>query len=572
MNGITENKLITKRKAWVEEYYAEHKKQQKENLAFYELVYDANIPTKLGYEQKTPSTARDWVDFGIMHYTLDNPKDVVKALNSSETAKEQAIMIERFNNYWLARVIQEIKDNAKMLLWGGESFLELQVYDTYYGASTTKMKKDELEEFEAKRASFFPLKALNRNPINVYPSPVGRGFWHPEVIEYFPMTVVEAEELCARNKWKWSAEGKKSTDVVKYTSYYSDSERCFLIEDKPILPSAVQPNYLGFCPYVHIPSGYGTSHHEGKPEYMYRSIFHGKKDMIKLQTRLLSQLDAILAKWAWPWWELKGDLEIIKGLYGEQGQAFAPNPMGAQVSSKDFDIIDHQGQQPPQALFAHLGMVTAMAECPPVLGGQRPSGIYSGYGEVALLTTAKPLYKNPFKNLEDGLAVLMGMGARVMENVLKYKITLNPGEELNPAKIKGYYDNSVHLLAEPPEAADMRKTLGANLWKQGVISDLYNKVHYQDMSMEEALKEQDEQLAEKIINDPRILAVVGLDAMKRLGMEQAPEIEQALGGGTPAGGETPTGAASVPRYQRMSPGVEGGTLPQEGEIGQIGLE
>lgn len=570
---ITLKDLIDKRTAWVDEFYATLKKEQKENLEFYELVYDANIPTNLGYEQKTPSTARDWVDFGIMHYTLDNPKDVVKALSSSTTAKEQATMIEKFNNYWLARIILEIKENAKMLLWGGESFLKLQVYDTYYGEGTAKMGEDELAEFEAKRASFFPLGVQNRNPINVFPSPAGRGFWHPEVIEYFPMTVAEAQELCDRNKWEWDASGKKSTDPVKYTSYYSDTERCILIEDKPVLPSDVQPNYLGFCPYVHIPSGYGTSHYEGKPEYMYRSIFHGKKDMIKLQTRLLSQLDAILGRFAWPWVELAGDEEKIAQYYGKHGKGFVMNPNEVQTTPEGVTLTLHQGEQPPQPLFAHLGGVSAMAEVPPILGGQRPPGIYSGYGEVALLTTAKPLYKNPFKNLEDGLAVLMGMGARVMENVLKYKITLNPGEELNPAKIKGYYDNSVHLLAEPPEAADMRKTLGANLWKQGVISDLYNKVHYQDMSMEEALKEQDEQLAEKILNDPRILEMVGVDAMKRLGMEQAPEVEQALGGAAGAmGGGTPTGAASVPRYQRMAPGVEGGTLPQEGEIGQIGLE
>lgn len=574
---ITADKLKTKRKEWTE-HYETLKTQQKENFSFYELSYDANIPTGLGYEQKTPSTARDWVDFGIMHYTLDKPQDVVKPRNSSDSAREQATMLEAFYNYWLGRIILEIKGNAKKQLWGGECFFKIVVDDTYFGVKTSKMGEDELKEFQEKRSTVFPLRIECPNPINVFPSPAGRGFWHPEYIEYYEMTVAQAEELCDRNKWSWKHGDKKSTSTVKYTVYYSDSERCVLLDDDAIIPDdkegitkdGIQPNWLRFTPYVHIPSGLGTESYEGKSEYKYRSIFHGKKDMIKLQTRLLSQIDAICKRYAWPRIELKGDLEIIKKLYGAQGQGFDPNPTRVQVSSPEFDILYHQGEQVPQALFTYAAAISSMAEPPPVLGGQRPPGIYSGYGEVALLTTAKPIYKDPFKNMEDGLSVLMGMGARVMENVLKYKINIGD-KELDPSKIKGYYENEVHLLAEPPEAADMRKTLGANLFKQGVISDLYNKVHYQDMTMEQALKEQDQQFVEKIMNDPNLLMQMAMLAMKRLGMELSPEILQAMqgGGAGVAGTTTPTGAESVPQYQRMMSGMEASPLPQENEIRQV---
>ena len=569
--SITADKLTTKRTQW-DEHYSTLKTQQKENFKFYELDYDANIPTGLGYEQKTPSTARDWVDFGIMHYTLDKPQDVVRPRNASDSAREQATMLEAFYNYWLGRIILEIKGNAKKQLWGGECFFKLIVDDTYFGEPTSKMKKGELDEFQEKRSSAFPLRIECPNPINVFPSPAGRGFWHPEYIEYYEMTVAQAEELCDRNKWSWTnTKGLKSTATVKYTVYYSDSERCILIDDDPMLKGGVQPNWLRFTPYVHVPSGLGTESYEGKPEYKYRSIFHGKKDMIKLQTRVLSQGDAINARWSWPIPKASGDVEVIKATYGKDGKGFSINPNELLVEPQGVTIDFIQGQQPPPAFYQHLALISALAEPPPVLGGQRPPGIYSGYGEVALLTTAKPIYKDPFKNMEDGLSVLMGMGARVMENVLKYEINIGD-KELDPSKIKGYYENTVHLLAEPPEAADMRKTLGANLFKQGVISDLYNKVHYQDMTMEQALEEQDEQLAEKILNDPRILEMIGIDAMKRLGMEQATEIEEALKGSEGTATGIATGARSVPRYQRLGGGVEGGPLPQESEIGQIGLE
>ena len=572
MEHITVDKLIEKRKEW-EDYRQTLKSQQKENFSFYELSYDANIPTNLGYEQKTPSTARDWVDVGIMNYTLDKPQCIVRPRNESDIARNQATMLEHFYNYWLNRMILEIKENAKKLLIMGECFFKLAVDDTYYGIKTTDMTSEELEEFQEKRSSLFPLRVECPNPINVTPSPAIRGFWHPEYIEYYEMTVAQAEELCDRNEWStsWKA-GKKSTQTVKYTVYYSDKDRCVLIDDIPILPRKVEPNWLGFTPYVHIPSGYGVDSYEGKPEYKYRSIFHGKKDMIKLETRVLSQGDAINARWAWPIVKVGGDEKKIEHYYGRKGKSFSISPNEVLVQPDGVTIELIQGQQPPPAFFQHMALVSSMAQPPPVFTGQA-RGVYSGYGEVVRMANAKPIYKDPFKSLEDGLSVLMGMGARVMENILKYKINVGV-KDLEPSKIKGYYENSVQLLAEPPEAADMRKTLGVNLFVNKVISDLYNKIHYQNMTLEEALEDQAQQLADKAQENPQILSILILDAMKRLGMEQAPEVLQALQGQTiPAmsSAAIPTGAQSVPQYQRMGQGLETGPFPQEQNIGQVPL-
>jgi len=573
---ITVEDIIIKREAWIEHYQSLHK-IQKEDDDYYELVYDAGIPKKLGYAQMTPSTARDWVDFGIMHYTLDNPKVIVPPRNTSDVAKDQAIQIERFENYWINRMIFEIKDNAKQLLKYGESFFKLAVDDTFYGEGTTKLKGDELEEFEEKRASLFPLIVTCPNPINVYCSPAHRGLIPKEVIEFYEMTVSEAEDVCERNGWKWSPEGKKSTDTVKWTSYCSAKSRCFLIENEPILTPAVQVNWLGFCPYVHIPSGLGSSSYAGKPEYQYRSIIHSKKGMIRMQTRNLSQIDAINSKWAWTWIELKGDMELIAKLYGEKGAGFDMSPLEAHAVPSEIEVIIHQGESPPPALYQHAAMLSALAEPPPILGGNRSPGTYSGYGNVVQLSTAKPRYKDAFKNFEDGLSVLMGMGARVVEHILKYKIATYEGEYINPAVIKGHYDNEVHLLAEPPEAADMRKSLGNNLWNsgQGSISLKRCLIMYHDMTNEEADEEIAQKLAETGIFDPAISMEVAIDAAERLGAEKAKELLLSRKAGTAGGiGGVPgtTGAASVTRLQRGMPGMEQAEFPQEAETGQVSLE
>ena len=575
MAEITVAEVIKKRTAWEEHYQALHT-IQKEDDDYYELVYDAGIPKKLGYAQMTPSTARDWVDFGIMHYTLDNPKVIVPPRNTSDTAKDQAIQIERFENYWINRMIFEIKDNAKQLLKYGESFFKLVVDDTFYGVQTTKMKTAELEAFEEKRASLFPLIVTCPNPINVLCSPAHRGLIPKEVIEYYEMTVSEAEDLCERNNWeKIALEGKKSTDMVKWTSYYSAVSRCFLIENEAVLTPAVQINYLGFPPYVHIPSGLGSSSYAGKPEYKYRSILHSKKSAIKMQTRNLSQIDAINSKWAWAWVELKGDMELITKLYGEKGAGFDMSPLEAHAVPPEIEVKIHQGESPPLALYQYSGTLASLAEPPPILGGNRSPGTYSGYGNVVQLSTAKPRYKDAFKNFEDGLSVLMGMGARVVETVLKHKIATYEGEHINPAVIKGHYDNEVHLLAEPPEAADMRKSLGNNLWNggQGSISLKTALVHYHDMTNEEADEEIAQKLAETGIFNPAISTEVAIDAAERLGMEKSKQLLEGQKSGAPAPGVPGgTGAESVTRLQRGTPEMGQSQFPQEAEVAGVPIE
>lgn len=571
---ITAEEVIKKRTAWEEHYQALHK-IQKEDDDYYELVYDAGIPKKLG-PQMTPSTARDWVDFGIMHYTLDNPKVIVPPRNTSDAAEDQAMAIESFDNYWINRMIFEIKDNAKQLLKYGESFFRLTVDDAFYGESP-KSKEMEEEEFEEKRASLFPLIVTCPNPINVFCSPAHRGLIPKEVIEYYEITVSEAEDLCERNGWdKKALEGKESTAMVKWTSYYSAKSRCFLLENEPVLTPAVQPNYLMFCPYVHIPSGLGSSSYAGKPEYLYRSILHSKKGAIKMQTRNLSQIDAINSKWAWTWVELKGDMELIEKLYGDKGAGFDMSPLEAHAVPPEIEVKIHQGESPPQALYQYSGMLATLAEPPPILGGNRSPGTYSGYGNVVQLSTAKPRYKDAFKNFEDGLSVLMGMGARVIETVLKYKIATYEGEYMNPAVIKGHYDNEVHLLAEPPEAADMRKSLGNNLWNsgQGSISLKRCLIMYHDMTNEEADEEIAQKLAETGIFDPAISMEVAIDAAERLGMEKSKQLLESRKGGAGGVQGVPgaTGAESVTRLERGGAGMEQAQFPQELETGQISIE
>ena len=73
--GITEEEIRAKLKAR-ESYYTQLHADQKEIDSFYELDFAAGVPDS--YPTRMPPTARKWVDAGVNHFTLDNPKARVR--------------------------------------------------------------------------------------------------------------------------------------------------------------------------------------------------------------------------------------------------------------------------------------------------------------------------------------------------------------------------------------------------------------------------------------------------------------------------------------------------------------
>lgn len=511
---------IKKRFKSYDKFYDQLHQDQRELDNYYELVFDAKVPPQ--YPTRMPSSARDWIDVGIRHFTLDNPKSKVFQRNDSESARAQVAVLETFYNFWLRKDIARIKDAAKKLLIRGEAFLKVNMDDTYFG--------NDSEE----RLFYFPLFMTVPDPINVYASPAQNGGVPADVIESFDITAAEAEAMCDRNGWKWST--KKPADKnVKWFSYYSPEWRCFLLDDEPVLTPEVQPNLLEFCPYVHIGSGAGQSNYEGKPEYMYRSLIWGKRDMLKLEVRTLSALDAINSRYAWPRHMASlsdtAAMDELKKLY--PGGVVPTNPDEWWYEIKErAEIKILQGEQPPSGLFQEYAFLQAQAQPPEVLAGLRPQGVYSGQHQETLLATAKPIYKDAFKNLEDGLGVAMGMGARIIEKVYRYPVQIkNFASEdsrgyrkLNPGDINGHYDCEVQLLAEPPEATDVRKALGKGLRQGGSISLKTELRQYHDMSEKESDDEMAQIAAEEVMKEPFIREVVAKDAMTRLGMEKELEM------------------------------------------------
>lgn len=592
---------------WVT-YYNQLHKDQKAINKYYELKFKAGIPTKAGYKQITPPSAREWIDVGVRLYTLDNPKVIVWPRGKGDDARAKDAKVEAFCNFWVKRIILQIKDAAKKLPLRGEVFLKPSMDDIYFGNKDYKgIPMEELlsaessgdkdlirlkAEYENKRLFHFPLKMDVIDPVNVYASPAHEGLVPRGVIECYNITVSEALDLCQCNDWHWTTT-KKSTQLVTWFSYISDEWRCFMIGEskdakdfKPILEPEVQPNILGFCNYVHPPSGYGNSDYDGKPESLYRSLLSGKEDMFDAESRVLSQIDAIDARFAW--WIIKviGEQEFVEQIY-PKGTKITVNPEEVIRETENVKVEILKGESPPPGLFQEFAIITNRAQPPAVLGGGRPIGVPSAQGIEDLIGIGKPIYKTPFKNLEDALGIMVGMGLKIIDTVYKHPVAFKDmsteGKRelitLKPEDIDGHYDCEVQLLAEPPEATQIRKTQGSNLRRAGDISLETCLTKYHDMSKEEVRHEIARIIAERAVQEPGMREFIVRDAMKMLGMEQAlAELDAAMkkaAGKVPPKrepeGEMPTGTESGPRGKGTSSELELTETAHEVEAGGISM-
>jgi hypothetical protein len=551
---------ILNKKAAYESFYAALHTQQKDIDDYYELVFDPEVPSR--YKKRMPSTARDWVDAGVRHFTLDNPRAIVWPRRPSEDARIQAALLEKLDNFILRQNIAEIKNGAKKVLIRGEGYFKMNMDDRYIGQYEGKpvaqLPDEEKKEYEEKRLNHFPLFITSPDPYNVYPSPAQAGFVPRDVIEKFNITVAEAKSLCEANGWTAWSTTKQDTETVEWVSYIDSDWRFFSIEAVPVLKPAVQPNIFRFVPYVHFGGGMGQSSYEGKPEYLYRPLLYPKKDALKMESKMYSWIDAMNDRYSWLRYVLRGNPELIKQYYPDHKFPTDPDELLIELPDEQLEIHVLEGNNPPQGLFQELAMLQAQAAPPAVLSGVRQSGVYSGTYNQDLMASGKSIYKDPFKNMEGALGVLMGMGARILETVYNFPVQIKNFSsvdsklytEVKPTDIKGHYDCEVKLLAEPPEATDARRALGSTLRTKGSISLKTELMQYHDMSESEAEAEIAQIHAEMALQEPTVRAVMGKSAMLQLGMtEELEALNQAEQAAAQQGGKVTGLARPIPPRQ-----------------------
>ena len=439
-----------------------------------------------------------------------------------------------------------------------------------------------MRDFSDSALSRFPLKVFTPDFINCYPSLAMQTNFQPvDMIMAYPLTIQEAEYLASHNNWKWKANSKNTNEgKVELISYTNNDDRCVLIDKEPVFKGgAVKENIMGFCPFIIVPSGYGQESYEGNPETKYRSILYPHLQLIELGCMAISQIYAIVGHKAYPQKEVIGSMELVKQVFPN---GIPTNPNEALVHPPEIEIKDSQGVSIQQELLQWYAIVNSIIGAPMAMMGQAQTGVYSGTHNRDMLAYEKSRYKRPFKNIEDGLAEFLGMGARAIED-LGNEISVRDMNDksksygdiktIKPSDIDGYYYCKVKLQADLPEATDIRKNMGATFLRQGTLSQQTVLTDYFDMSIEEAEREADQMSVEAFLHEPTVRQVVAVAIAQEWGMDELLNALKTLGlegqrGGDHRKPQTVEGMAGVPKYAERAESSAG---PEEMASGNIPL-
>ena len=122
---------VTNKKTAYETYYSQLHTDQKKMDGFYELTFVTGVPKR--FPDRKPSTARQWVDNGVQHFTLDNPKSIVHPTRKGDKPREIAGKKAAFYDFWLWKDTPVVKVGAKKVLIRGEAIFNVNKDDMYFG-------------------------------------------------------------------------------------------------------------------------------------------------------------------------------------------------------------------------------------------------------------------------------------------------------------------------------------------------------------------------------------------------------------------------------------------------------
>jgi len=578
-------------------YWTELHSLQKEWQNYYLLKYKIALPKGINAEQFTPRIAYDWVSVGRNNYLLDNPCVEVTPRDENEKAKNDAGAMETFGTSFLRRNVAKIRDNATLQLAIGAAAYKLSLNEAYIADDSRikglqkgwkALEDDDRKAIQDLALSEYPIRVEAPHFVNLYPSPHWVSDSQPyDMIEAFEMTVSEAKGLCRMNGWSWKPKDDKSEkDKIKYLVYYSPEWRCVLIDDKPVFRPYVCPNPLGFCPYIVFDAGMGIPSYEGDETDRFRGIIAPNKGMIDMVTKTMSQMTYSNDRFAFP--KLMAKLEngvSVEEIMKEVGEELDLNPekLGFEPFGMELRYLETTGQGQVQ-LIQHLATLLSMASPPTGMSGGQMSGVYSGQYASMRVAQERTWYKDPFKIHEDALASLAGRAFQLIDQVIKHPISVKvsavrKGEpssvtKVGPDNIRKYYDCTVRLLADSPEASDIKKHLGMLTYQAGIMDHESTLTDYYDKSKAEAEKIADSVMVEQVIlKSPTIQMLLAEKAARASGQDDLADAVKMLGMTQEHGGSrVHPGASSEPAsksvtQQKRPQNVEPAPSPTEIQTG-----
>lgn len=376
-----------------------------EDERFYELDFksDLDLPDQFAQDAIVLPTARDMVDAFVDFISIDNARVSINKKGTSDVSSAYAEMMRRFGLCILYMTNVEADISPWRLAAKSYAKHGLAVIKTVYDPD-----------------AYLPIVIQAVNPRCILPDPSygGRKF----VIEVHKKICFDVTEKY--HKWT-NPKNKKPSEEVEFASFWTDTYRCDLVDDEPVLAKPVLKHDYGFIPYTLIDSGLGDISFEAQPEMRYVGLLRYMKNILIAESMAYSMHHILIKR------------ETLKGGYitGRTEEARAAAKALAELRQEygsypyigDIEVHDWEMKVPPSASFSYLAMtheyITSHG-APDALRGLSEEGVRSGADRRYITGLAAARFKYSVPAFKHGAEKVLRNCALLAKNVVPENLEL----------------------------------------------------------------------------------------------------------------------------------------------------
>lgn len=525
-------------KANLERYYDAWRGQMKNDERFYTRNYavvpDAGTPPE-AFEQVRPPSATQIIEMAADHSTGNSPRLHVPRRRETAKAQAQTTIMEKAGSGFWYRAIANASTNV-LRAWAQSGALRGAIggsllYDpdampdkpvpSEHGGMDSEEYKELNDEYEAQCKSAWPFKLDYVDPLYMLPDPETEGKTY--IIVAFKRKAFDIKR--AWPQWDYTTpshpEPYLPTDDLDFVSYHDNTYRWYGVADSGRTTEAtsllnikggVQKHGYGFLPLFFVGGGYGSPF--GNPEDRYCGLLTRATDLLSLEARRMTHLDALIAQQAFPWVVMAQGVTEDMRLGG-----ITRVPSGMKVTEAVHEL---RPVIPIQEIVIELQNIRAAiqrATLPDALASESPKSGESGYLRSLSIGTGRSRIRSLTDALERTCQWATSGFFRLVENKVKGPVSIwgkGMGAEdefvtIKPNDINGHYEVYVSLTPSLPQDESMDIANGEKLYQGGGISKRYELENY--AHIENADEVMTERLAEDILRSTPMFGKLVQDAM-----------------------------------------------------------
>lgn len=574
----------------LEKIYQPWHLQQEHDERFFNLEYDvmgADVPDN--FEQVRPPTASRLINTAANHTAGNMPKIHVPRRSESPGAQERSTLMEKAAQGFWYRSIATSSLNP-LRAWAQDAYLKgaigaallynAEAYPEYpdFEGMSDEERKDKKREIDGLRRDTWPFHLLAIDPRTMFPDPETDGQTY--ILIAFQRMAYDIKRQWPQ--WDYTVPGLKDplrpTDYADFLAYWDKTHKGYFVGSTA--PGSMMTSLqrigrkrtdlvehgYGFLPYFFAWSGLGQPH--GLPQRKGTGLITKVLDLITLDARRRTHLDAIIAQNAWSTPVVRDDVSLNMAL---GGVIRVPSTAGDVRAAVHFE----RPTVPIQEIVLELRENRQELESstvPDALGGQPTPTVYSGFQNLQILGAGRSNLRPVVDAMEKCVEWATSGFFKLVDNKVPGPVSIwgkgMPTESefvtIRADDIKGHYEVVASL--EPALPQDVSRDIAdyLKLYEHGLVPG--RVVLEKGARLENAEELLRERLAEDFAKSPQALQAAIAEVLKLYGAVPptgpiaAPGFASgqiSLGG---AAGANPESMAGVP--QTPTPPAQPGSVAE----------